>query len=572
MARIRRRLIPGFRLCLSVVLGLTLVSSALPAAANTLVVTSSADGGPGSLRQALTDAGRGDTIVFDPLVSVVQLTSGELVVNKDLSISGPITAPVVISALGASRIFSVTAGSTVTLSGLFINSGVDPTGGGGIYNAGVLTVTDSTVFGNGAGLGLGGGLYNTGTLTLIAVTVGLNSAVSGGGGLYNAGALTLTNSAVYSSTAFSGGGVYNTGTLMATGSAVYGNETLLFPGGPGAGIANHGVLTLTNSSVYSNTAGSGGGGIDNHGLAALTDSAVYNNSAITGGGVSNDPVGALSLVNTTLSGNGGGGLFVGGGVVTLNNVTLTNNTDVGLSVFTGITGTLPVARNSIFAGNEGGNCSLPSPLVSEGYNLEDDNSCGLGATGDLINTFPWLGPLADNGGGTLTHALLVGSPAIDGGNPASPGAGGNSCAATDQRGIARPQGLRCDIGALEATLQVALGAPFALIPKTAGVFTATVRLNFAPPAMVTVDYATHEGTALAGMDYVTTTGTLTFTPGVVWQTVPVPILNNPANTTSRALSLALSDPTGATLGAPESMTLLIAAEAFAVFLPLIRVD
>ncbi len=62
---------------------------------------------------------------------------------------------------------------------------------------------------------------------------------------------------------------------------------------------------------------------------------------------------------------------------------------------------------------------------------------------------PLLGPLANNGGPTQTHALLAGSPAIDAGNPATPGSGGNACEATDQRGYARPAGLACDIGAYE---------------------------------------------------------------------------------------------------------------------------
>lgn len=75
----------------------------------------------------------------------------------------------------------------------------------------------------------------------------------------------------------------------------------------------------------------------------------------------------------------------------------------------------------------------------------------MGTKNELVD--PLLGPLQDNGGPTFTHALLAGSPAIDTGNPALLGSGGSACEATDQRGVARPQGSACDIGAYEATFQ-----------------------------------------------------------------------------------------------------------------------
>ncbi len=81
--------------------------------------------------------------------------------------------------------------------------------------------------------------------------------------------------------------------------------------------------------------------------------------------------------------------------------------------------------------------------TSLGYNLADDASCGFFATGDLVVADAMLGPLADKGGPTDTHDLLPGSPAIDAGSPACPPP------ATDQRGVARPQGAACDIGAVE---------------------------------------------------------------------------------------------------------------------------
>jgi hypothetical protein len=81
-------------------------------------------------------------------------------------------------------------------------------------------------------------------------------------------------------------------------------------------------------------------------------------------------------------------------------------------------------------------------ISSAGGNLSSDGSCNLGGPGDLPATDPQLGPLAANGGPTLTHALAAGSPALD-------AAAAATCPATDQRGVARPQGGGCDSGAYE---------------------------------------------------------------------------------------------------------------------------
>ena len=101
-------------------------------------------------------------------------------------------------------------------------------------------------------------------------------------------------------------------------------------------------------------------------------------------------------------------------------------------------------QGSIFSGNTGGNCANGGTLTSLGYNLADDLSCSLTQPTDHPGVNPNLGPLATNGGPTQTHALLNGSPALDAG-----GTSANGCPATDQRGVARPQGAACDIGAYE---------------------------------------------------------------------------------------------------------------------------
>jgi len=117
----------------------------------------------------------------------------------------------------------------------------------------------------------------------------------------------------------------------------------------------------------------------------------------------------------------------------------------------------PTLRNTIVANSiAGGDCSGDGAITSEGYNLDSDGTCGFTGEGDLSNTDPLLGPLQDNGGPTLTHALLAGSPAIDGGNPAGCTDPLGNPLTTDQRGELRPadgdcDGIPiCDTGAYEA--------------------------------------------------------------------------------------------------------------------------
>ncbi|HEX2225023.1 MAG TPA: choice-of-anchor Q domain-containing protein, partial [Thermoanaerobaculia bacterium] len=122
----------------------------------------------------------------------------------------------------------------------------------------------------------------------------------------------------------------------------------------------------------------------------------------------------------------------------------------------------PEFRNSILAGNTAttGDPDCSGSAVTGGYNiLGNATGCfGFGpAFNDLVGVNPQLAALADNGGGVSTRALLAGSPALNAGNPAAPGSGGNACAATDARGATRPGGARCDIGAFEQTTQCVNG-------------------------------------------------------------------------------------------------------------------
>ena len=286
----------------------------------------------------------------------------------------------------------------------------------------------------------------SGTAQISGVTITNGNITSNGGGILNSssGGLTLTNSTVSNNTASGGSG-------------------------QGGGILNSGTLTLIDTTVSGNTSGYIGGGIWNSGTQIVSNSTVSGNTAEFGGGMWNGIGGIITLTNSTISGNSadawGGGVFndcftIGCGTLILSNVTVTNNTagwdggGIYNDCLSGCGTVEPV--NAVIAGNTaaspGWDCSGPGVVTSLGHNLDSDGSCGLTATGDLSNTDPLPGPLQDNGGPAFTHALLLGSQAIDAGNPATPSSGGNACEATDQRGIARPQGTACDIGAFELDL------------------------------------------------------------------------------------------------------------------------
>lgn len=153
-----------------------------------------------------------------------------------------------------------------------------------------------------------------------------------------------------------------------------------------------------------------------------------HNTAIYGGGFYNDDDGSVTLNNITIGFNTSSSGIHNNGVIS--------------------------SANSIIAATQGtANCN--GEIFSLGYNLSDDDSCDLMATGDISNTNPLLGPLQYNDEETLTHALLPGSPAIDAANPATPGTGNGACETTDQRSAMRPVDgdgdgdAVCDIGAFE---------------------------------------------------------------------------------------------------------------------------
>lgn len=293
-----------------------------------------------------------------------------------------------------------------------------------------------------------------GNLTLNEVNI-FNGRTSNepGGGIYNKGVLMMNDTTVNGNEARGGGGIFNdaSGSMVIDNSIISYNIELFTPpvGFAGGGIRNDGTATITDSVIRNNNAQSGGG-IYNiwDGILTLINSTVSNNSAASrAGGIGN--VGVMTLINTTISGNTAGEM--GGGIYSIGVVTLTNSTisdnsagvhGGGIYNYPGEGGTVELTNTIVAAQRSDADCYGDS-VTSLGYNLDSDGSCSLSAPGDLSGFDPLLGPLADNGGPTWTHALLPGSPAIDG-VPIS------SCSvSTDQRGVSRPQGVACDIGAFE---------------------------------------------------------------------------------------------------------------------------
>ncbi len=394
--------------------------------------------------------------------------TGDLDITEDVIIVGAGENDSIIDGNGSDRVFEVHSGKHLTLSGMTMQNGNPGAGmdGGGLLVWGRLTLNDSTVTANqGSGLSNNGGLvvltnvhvnnnssygirnHSVGTLTFDGGTVSGNSA----GGIYNAASTTtLTNLTISENT--NGSGVYNLGNTSPTKMTI--DLTDIFTNtttANGGGVYNSGnfaTTNMTNSRISNNTANAGsgaGGGIFNNGIMTVKTSTIDHNRARTGAGIEHSGSN-LNLENDTISsnqaGDNGGGLYIQGSTV-LKHVTVNANTaSTGANIFND-EASMSI-ENSIVANSDAqGNCFNSNGFInSQGHNLDSGDTCEFNASGDITNSNPLLGVLADNGGPTMTHALNSGSPAID--------QGGGACPATDQRGVIRPQGAACDIGAYEA--------------------------------------------------------------------------------------------------------------------------
>ncbi len=434
------------------VLGPSADIGALESESFTYLVTNANDSGAGSLRQALLDANvhvGGDVVIFDEAFfatpQTIKLTTGEINISGDVSITGP-AGKVTISGNSASRIFAVSGAVPILMQNLNLTSAK-------------------------------GSAINTGSASLFLKSCTItNSTASSGGAILVSGGGVVIEDCVLSGNRANGFTFGNGGAIRALSNAAVTIRRCILTGnvaagGGGAIYGYSGSLTIDNCTLSGNFAASGGAISMGSGAFTLENSTVSGNRAngsfgyAFGAGI--DAGGTMTqflISNSTISGNtsnaSAGGIRANfTGPMTIRNSTVTTNYAYGSSggVFLATTVTSSLS-SSIIAGNKA--TTLPdfgssAPVSVSGNNnlvgVAGDGSVTLTGTGNLTGTkttplIAMLGPLASNGGPTLTHALLTGSPAIDKGN--------NSAGlAFDQRGLSRVFGAGADIGALESQTQ-----------------------------------------------------------------------------------------------------------------------
>jgi len=261
----------------------------------------------------------------------------------------------------------------------------------------------------------------------------LFNATGQGGGIYNLNHnVTLNDCTISNCHADRGGAVYNyDGKLYMNRCTISGNSAVYY----GGGIYNHKEAWLTNCTISGNSVtnicGSSGGGLFNDGTTTVLNCTIANNST-----------------SSHVDSHGGGFANLTAPTVYFQNIIIANNT----------------------AGDGISNNGYTDPgavTISQGNNIDSENSCGFNQPTDQVNTNPFLGPLQDNGGPTFTHAIARTSPAYNTGtNTGAP--------ATDQRGVTRPQDSTCDIGAYElasSATATATGSGTATFATTTGSIT-----------------------------------------------------------------------------------------------------
>jgi CSLREA domain-containing protein len=482
-----------------------------------------------SLREAIVEAnlGSGSDTVLVP-AGTYTLETGQLMISNGMHIvgtSGP--GATVIDAHGASGIIRISgSASTVSISGLSMRRGLASPEGSAIADvraSGAQLALSEDVFtlNSNGGAGSGSGAVSvegagTKSLTVTNSSFARNNAGSEGGAIPNSGqgsggaiafrangTLAVANSAFSENTAGGNGGAGES-SGQGKGGAISARA-----------LGNGSAVSISNSTFSANRAGGNGGagtssgngygGAINFFGEGATDAFSITGSTFTGnqaggsagfgkqsgegfgGAIVASLEGSLSLTNDTVVGNsvGGpigatsGGGTAGGGLASTRPATLVNDTFDANAAIGGQAGASEIGgnidgnpgpftlKNTIVAGGSavvGPNCS--GAFTSSGHNIDDRTAaeCGLkGALGDIVAN-PMLGPLQANGGPTQTQVPLAGSPAIDAGD-------NNGCPTTDQRGVLRPQGGACDIGAYE------LAPPNAATGGATGVRTTSATLT-----------------------------------------------------------------------------------------------
>jgi hypothetical protein len=393
-------------------------------------VTTTADNGAGSLRQAINDATTNvstNTITFNIATgdsgfdagtnrfTITLLSALPDLPAENLTIENTQVQDVSIAGDNTFRIFTLSNTAVITLTNLTIRNGASGFAAGKSFRK--LSAKNFGVVND----GLGGGIFvgDSATLTLNDCTVSNNSASINGGAIYlnNSSTMFLNRTTLNGNSAIDGAGIFVgiSGTLNADASTLNNNAA----SGSGGGIFNgpSGTVNATNSTFNANSAAGNGGGISNAATINLFNNTISSNTADSGGGVYNG-FNAATLQNN---------------IVALNTATTGNDLFGGTSGGAGYSGTYNMIGNA--DGSAG---------VSDAPNRS-------GSTAAPID--PMLGPLQDNGGVTFTRALLASSPAIDKGN--------STVILLDQRGVPRPTdypsvpnegGNGADIGAVEFQL------------------------------------------------------------------------------------------------------------------------
>lgn len=484
----------------------------LCAHSQTFQVTTTADSGPGSLRDAMTNAiaSGGGTITFSNLSGPISILSALPDISGSLTIRGNGPANTAIGGNRTNRIFNVLGGATCSISDLTLQAGIPPiyssypvyNGAKAIVNAGALSVSNCLIRDNGSGssssLLLGGG-----GITSVGSSLVLNSVVFSNNAAYGLSFTLSASNVMATNCLFIGNMEGDQPPVSVAGDSVFSDTTFTgnqanFGNGEGGGINAGGNLTLLNCNITNNYGDWSSGGIYFNGNNLTISNCVVNNNSssqryggiyasatnilILNSTISANEAGGMHLGgNTTISGctissNRNGSSYFGGGVTasdTLNmtNCTISANTIAGVFCDFGNTRAVNCtiafnaigvdnsvypstfyALNTLIANNGSGSSKgFLGTLTSQGHNLIGNlntNMTIVGSTnGNIYGVDPLLGPLQNNGGPTLTHALMKGSPAIDAG--ASDGA-----PPIDQRGVPRPYGPSVDIGAFESEYNV----------------------------------------------------------------------------------------------------------------------
>ncbi len=341
-----------------------------------------------------------DEITFDCGSAPVTIIVNTNVVTRSVVIDG--AGLVTLSGANLRQIFLLSGSANLTLNNLTLTDGQGFGGAAIAVNSAQAsaTINNSFLISHDSGNNNGGAVYNVGTLTINNSTLGSNRSGSFGGAIFNnGGTVTVRNTTIINNEAQQGGGIWH----------------------------SEGTVTVENSIIrFNRSTGAGGGLHIDTGTVNVTNSTFYDNRA-TGGG---------------------GGIYMRGNNLTITNSTFTQNRANTAGALWNFSGTTTV-KNTIFNNSRllddsaaSLNCDGPA-VVSAGRNIISDNSCvpNPGNMGDLLGTDPKLEAfINDNGGPTRSFMLLADSPAID---------YALDCPATDQRGIARPLGTGCDVGAIE---------------------------------------------------------------------------------------------------------------------------